>query len=100
MIDLNEISIDYTIKTRKGRPITFKLIYFETLVNLAGLDECSIYDYEFYEKSIRENITGLVENPYDVTWYAAPTYALDMVEAIKMAVREGNRIIIIEYTDI
>lgn len=42
---------------------------------------------------------GFLNSLSDVTWYAREKQESDIVEAIKLAVRDGNTIIVIEYID-
>ena len=100
MIDLNDVGVKYYAKDSKGNKISFHIIYYESLMNLVGLEDCTVGNFLEYEKVIKENVKGLVENPYDVTWYSTTTYQSDLVEAVKLAVKEGNNIIVIEYTDV
>ena len=100
MIDLNDIGVKYLAKDTKGNKITFHLIYFESLLDAVGIEDCSVYDFDEHEKDIRDSVTGIVDSTYDVTWYVATTHQSDLVDAVRQAVREGNRIIVIEYSDV
>lgn len=100
MIDLNDLGVKYIAKDTKGNKISFHLIYFESLLDAVGIETCTVYDFDECEDAIRGSIKGIVNNPYDVTWYVTTTHQSDLVEAVKQAVTEGNRIIVIEYLDI
>lgn len=97
MIDINDLGITYTVTAKTGENKTFRIVDYRTLcsdVNFYG-GSVDTMSYDIEQVKIDGNSLGF-EN---VTWYARHTSESSIVEAIRMALKEGNEIIIIEYTD-
>lgn len=100
MIDLNDVGVKYEARDSKGNFVCFHLIYYESLLEAVGIEDCGVYNFEHHQKIVMEKVKGILESPFDVTWYLETMHESDLVEAVKQAVMEGNRTIVIEYSDI
>ncbi len=100
MIDLKEVGVKYVATDKKGKKITFQIIYYDSLIEMVGLNDCNVYDLDDYRKNVYDAVKGFVDSPYDITWYSVPSYESNLVDAVKEAITTGNHTIVIEYTDI
>jgi len=101
MLDLNELAVNYIAVDRNGVRKEFRIFYYGSIFSIVGdFYESQHQDVTKFLKEIIDSTVGFANGICDITWYARSKHDSDIVEAIKLAVRDGNKTIVIEYTDL
>lgn len=98
MIDLNDIGKVYKVlQSSSGKKSEMQVILYEQILEALGTyDPNHFPNFKEYMEECTSVMEGFVSSPHQITWYARKKEDIEMTEAISLAIREGNKRVVIE----